>query len=75
MRTRRSPRNQDILWRELGRQGVVPEKPVAIQASPRCWDCANYPAGGRVRGHCGVTGLVVAGRTPDKWCFVARGGR
>jgi len=27
MRTRRSPRNQEILWRDLGRQGQPPPEP------------------------------------------------
>lgn len=29
MRTRRSPRNQEILWRALGRQGAEAPAPVA----------------------------------------------
>ncbi len=32
MRTRRSPRNQDRLWRELGQQGATPAAPPYVYA-------------------------------------------
>lgn len=71
MRTRRSWRNQDILFKAL----TPPVEP----ASPapkvdRCWDCARYPKGGRERGVCSFKGLV-AGRMAGMGCFKARASR
>jgi hypothetical protein len=37
MRTRRSPRNQDRLWRELGQQGAQPQ-PVPYDWAPTLYD-------------------------------------
>ncbi len=65
MRTRRSPRNQERLWRELGEQGKA--KPVAAKC---CWNCANYP-GGRARGYCKSFGGYVRGGE-IRPCFVQR---
>lgn len=71
MRTRRSPRNQEILWRALSRQGAAPP---AEPLTPRraCWDCVNYPKGGRSRGHCTLLGLMVSGEAENKECFRPR---
>lgn len=72
MKTRRSPRNQERLWRELGRQGT-PTVPTPLPDPRRaCWDCANYPKGGRSRGHCTLFGIKVSGETENKECFVPR---
>lgn len=68
MRTRRSWRNQDRLWRELG--GPKPEVKV-VEVIPRCWDCANYPKGGRSRGACTLIGEMVRGAS-QKPCFLLR---
>jgi NADH:ubiquinone oxidoreductase subunit B-like Fe-S oxidoreductase len=69
MRTRRSPRNQEILWRALGGQKSAPAPVVSV---PRCWDCANYPKHGRARGTCAVTGTMVNGAAENRDCFKAR---
>ena len=58
MKTRRSPENQDRLFKYL-----TPPKsdPPAVNKLLRCFDCANYPKGGRSRGHCTLWGEVVRG--------------
>ena len=58
MRTRRSWKNQDRLWKALGGK---PEKP-QVATPPRCWDCISYPKGGRMRGKCTLRGLIVLGQ-------------
>jgi hypothetical protein len=68
MRTRRSPRNQMILWRALG---GLPTPIVPLPAAPACWDCANYPTGGRNRGDCTLIGEMVRGGSV-RACFTAR---
>ncbi len=69
MRTRRSPRNQERLFRELFKG----EDKAAVATAPeRCWDCANYPKGGRSRGHCTLKGDMVQGIATDRPCFRAR---
>lgn len=69
MRTRRSPRNQDRLWRYLTPE--APAKEPLPPSPPRCWDCRHYPKGGRDRGTCALSGLKVAGRS-QKECFTPR---
>lgn len=65
MRTRRSPRNQERLFRAL----FEPEKePVA---RTYCFDCASYPAGGRSRGRCTLIGTMVNG-LGQRHCFWPR---
>lgn len=66
MRTRRSPRNQAALWRALG---GTPPAPATVPQVPRCWDCREYPAGGRSTGLCRANGLAVAGITAERTCF------
>lgn len=69
MRTRRSPRNQQILWKAL----TPPvDKPVLLPHIPRCWDCSSYPPSGRVRGHCALKGDMVNGRSENRPCFLPR---
>lgn len=68
MNTRRSPRNQERLWRELGGRNPQPAPIKTI----RCWDCASYPKGGRVRGRCALKGQKVNGATMNMPCFRAR---
>lgn len=70
MRTRRSPRNQERLWRELGGR-PDPPAPV-VDPIPRCWDCVCYPAGGRNRGRCTSRGVTINGRTANQPCFTRR---
>ena len=68
MRTRRSPKNQDRLWKALaGKNKVNP--PVT---SIRCWDCVSYPKGGRGRGECVLIGEIVMGRNENRPCFISR---
>lgn len=70
MRTRRSPRNQEILFRAL----FMPpeESPIQGPRCPRCWDCLEYPKGGRSRGECLAHGEVVNGITTRPGCFRPR---
>jgi hypothetical protein len=69
MRTRRSPRNQEILFKALFPK---PEPPTPLPPSIRCWDCEYYPKGGRVRGHCRLRCAEVAGIGQDRPCWTAR---
>ncbi len=69
MRTRRSPRNQDILFKALFPR---PEAPTPAPRTPRCFDCLNYPRGGRSRGHCTLKGEMVYGISADRPCFLGR---
>lgn len=60
------------LTRQLAEAAMpVDAPPVAVEAS-RCWDCAEYPAGGRSRGECLLSGSMVLGRTTGRLCFQAR---
>jgi hypothetical protein len=69
MNTRRSPRNQERLWCAL----TPPAAPVvSVPAPRRCFDCVNYPRGGRSRGHCTLRGVMVAGRTVEPPCWQGR---
>jgi len=70
MRTRRSPRNQERLWSALG--GPPAPQPPPPSSSRRCWNCANYPKGGRSRGHCTLLGVMVQGAASDRECFRGR---
>ena len=69
MRTRRSPRNQDILFLTLFPRPVAPE-PVLTQV---CWECRSYPKSGRSRGKCAASGQTVNGRD-ERQCFEPRAG-
>lgn len=68
MRTRRSPRNQDILFRALFQPASVPVPPVV---QTRCFDCESYPPRGRSWGHCALHGKTVLG-LGEHQCFRAR---
>lgn len=68
MRTRRSPANQDRLFRELFRSKLPGPTPIQ---SFRCWDCRNYPKGGRNTGRCTLMGMTVMG-VKIRSCFEAR---
>lgn len=75
MRTRRSPRNQERLFRGLGRDlaaAVATEPPVAQATVNRCFTCASYPREGRSRGECALSGAVVNGRSENRPCYLAR---
>lgn len=65
MRTRRSPRNQQALWKAL--------TPPAgdNQVSHRCKDCVCFPTGW-ARGQCTLLEMDVYGRTEDMKCFQHR---
>lgn len=64
MRTRRSWRNQDRLWKALG--GPLPATP-AVMAPPVCGNCANF-SGLRNRGNCSLHGIKV-NRLSLRECF------
>lgn len=68
MRTRRSPRNQELLWRAL-----TPPTTAATPAEPdtRCWQCVSYSQTGRSSGACALTGRKVR-NTSQRPCFSAR---
>jgi hypothetical protein len=71
MRTRRSWRNQERLFKALTPpvdKSTVPELPEV----ERCWDCVCYPKGGRARGMCSFKVEFVEGITANKACFVKR---
>ncbi|HKZ01434.1 MAG TPA: hypothetical protein VJ180_04300 [Pyrinomonadaceae bacterium] len=69
MRTRRSVRNQNILFRAL----FEPQhETVAIVETKCCFNCANYPEHERNRGECTLHGVVVRGATVDRECFRSR---
>ncbi len=69
MRTRRSPRNQEILFKALF---PPPEKATPIERSPRCFDCCHYPKGGRSRGRCALSGESVRGEAENRHCWTDR---
>lgn len=69
MRTRRSPRNQEILWRLLTPPATAPPK---IQAPPRCGSCRYYSAPGRSRSLCKISRTKVDARQEDEPCFEKR---
>ena len=69
MRTRLSPRNQDILWKAL----TPPLEAIApVVSAPRCWDCQSFPKGGRSRGHCTLKDVIVSGIDANRGCFMPR---
>lgn len=75
MRTRRSPRNQEILFRQLfapARTSPGTAAAPSVEHVPRCWDCRHYPKGGRNRGKCALRGEHVNGRSERQACFAAR---
>lgn len=77
MRTRRSARNQDILWRALAAELAGKSEPTPpVVVVPRCWDCLNYPQGPRQRhhGHCTLKGDMVLGWVENRPCFRPRSG-
>jgi len=68
MRTRRSWRNQDRLWKLL----TPPAPPKQHLESPnRCCDCRHYPKGGRSRGTCSLHSEKVYGLS-ERNCFESR---
>ena len=70
MRTRRSPRNQDRLFRELF---TPPSRPPS-QPGPVCFNCVNYPRTGRARGACSLHGFMVRGQDQRACFLLARPG-
>jgi len=71
MRTRRSWRNQDRLYKAL--QGVIAENLGATKPiSNCCWDCVSFANAGRIRGTCSMIGAYVRGDNVDRPCFMAR---
>lgn len=69
MRTRRSPRNQEILFKSLFKP---PLKKVIFEITPCCWDCKSYPKNGRNTGFCSLRKEKVYGRTKEEGCFERR---
>jgi hypothetical protein len=74
MRTRRSWRNQDRLFKALTPRCDVEALVLKVRKN-RCWDCACYPKGGRDRGTCSKKGKMVSGITVDEPCFSNRIGK
>ena len=69
MKTRRSPRNQEILWRALSGK---PEPITKAPLLPLCAYCVNFFSNhGRSRGECTLRGTIV-NCTSKQPCFVAR---
>lgn len=69
MRTRRSPRNQDRLFRELFEPKPAP-RPVKAELAI-CRNCIHFPANRRHNGTCNLKGFLVASTT-QKDCFQSR---
>lgn len=69
MRTRRSPRNQQALWKALTPPVDKPTQDPTPPPVNRCWDCVSYPKGGRSRGDCTLLGVMVCGQTANRPCF------
>lgn len=63
MRTRRSPRNQDRLFKALFKPPAEP-KPEPV-VTPCCGNCVSYHDNGRSRGECTSFGMIVR-------CFTVR---
>lgn len=72
MRTRRSPRNQERLWKALSTEGPREPKPPRREPSGLCWDCRHYPKHGRSRGTCAKLDITVPG-SASRPCFEDRG--
>lgn len=68
MRTRRSPRNQEILFKALFKPKDVVCEPVVSKV---CFNCRHYPKQGRSHGMCGLNGTKTSGMAM-KPCFVER---
>lgn len=69
MRTRRSPKNQDRLFRELFAPKPTP-RPVKAELAI-CGNCIHFPVNRRHDGTCGHRGVLVAATT-RKDCFQSR---
>jgi hypothetical protein len=69
MRTRRSVRNQNILFKAL----FEPKKDaVAPAVTVYCFNCVSYPRHGRRRGECALGGMIINGSTRNRSCFQSR---
>ena len=66
MRTRRSWKNQNRLFKEL----FEPDKPIKKPIARVCFNCRDY-TGLRSRGKCEYLGAVVSGTSKD--CFFFKG--
>ncbi len=66
MRTRRSWRNQDRLWRAYCGE---PKPPTQGPRKPRCFTCVNYPKGGRSGCKCKLTGTRMNGAECKPECY------
>jgi hypothetical protein len=71
MRTRRSVRNQNVLFKALFKPPTISQKETMRTA---CFNCISYPAHGRNRGECILIGKVVNGNNLDRLCFVVSKG-
>lgn len=69
MKTRRSPRNQERLFKLLGQEDR--RKALSVAARTRCFDCTFYPKGGRYRGACTLHQEIVHG-LDERACFKER---
>ena len=75
MRTRRSPRNQDRLWRALGKDLADKAKGAAApkNSAPRhlCFNCVSYDSQ-RMSAECALRGQIVLGTAEGRQCWSAR---
>lgn len=74
MKTRRSIRNQKILWRELGSQlaAAAAASSLPVEQIPNCFNCTHYPDNGRNNQVCKRFTRRISGASV-KVCFLRRG--
>ena len=68
MRTRRSPRNQELLFKALFK---APDSPITPATTHYCGDCVSFP-NWRMRGECTLMGKIVNSANRDRECFKLR---
>jgi hypothetical protein len=66
MKTRRSPKNQDRLFRQLSGPKTTP--PILVETEC-CFNCVSYGKSGRMREPCSLVGWTVYGATKGRGCF------
>ena len=49
-----------------------PKRQIIPEPVDRCYDCVNFPKGGRNRGECTLIGEIVRGSNKDRPCFRRR---
>jgi len=61
MRTRRSPRNQEILFKALFCHPEEHPKPHPSDIKKMCFNCKHFANNGRARAKCKLSGVIVVG--------------